>query len=288
MMIRRSDTGGPGQVCAFERYQPRLFDPIPFASDQPILAALETVLLYVSSMQRVWIYGSCVTRDGVDFWSEYALEMAGYTARQSLISTTAPADPRDFDTSAIPSAFQRRMAEGDIVGDVVKKLVANADSYDAIVWDVTDERLGVYRIPSGGYVSRVVDYSNGIYRGARPLSTPIRIGSSDHKRLWESALTVFLNDLEAAGVRDRLILNALPWATHDEGGRSTTGHPSNPILFNSVLTEYADLAERRGVRVARTDPARVVQADEHQWGSAPFHYTPDTYHASLEAVREIL
>lgn len=240
-------------------------------------------------MQRIYIYGSCVTRDGVDLWDDYGLGLAGYIARQSLISALSPANPNSFRTSEIASAFQRRMAEGDIRGNVVTKLTGDVDSYDQILWDITDERLGVYRVPSGGgFVSRVVDYTNGVYTGTSPLGTPIRIGTEEHRKLWLTALDQFVRRLDDAGVKDRLILNALPWATRDETGASTATPHTDPDKFNSVLDEYCAVVESHGIRVARTDPQRVVQANSHRWGAAPFHYTEDTYRASLEAVSALL
>jgi hypothetical protein len=239
-------------------------------------------------MQRAFIYGSCVTRDGVDLWPDYGLEMAGYVARQSLISATAPARPGDFRTDSIASPFQKRMADGDIRGNVIAKLASDTSAYDVILWDITDERLGVYRVPSGGYVSRVVDYTTGIYQGSAPLQTPIKIGSEAHRSLWLASLDRFIAQLDEAGVTDRLVLNALPWATHDETGQPVTTASADADAFNAVLSEYAKEVENRGIRVAHTDAARAVQATTHQWGPAPFHYARDTYHASLQAITAVL
>lgn len=239
-------------------------------------------------MHRVFIYGSCVTRDGVEYWPEYGLEMTGYIARQSLISATAPARPSDFNTAAIASPFQKRMADGDIVGNVIGKLTVDPDAYDIVLWDITDERLGVYRVPSGGYVSRVVDYETGIYRGTEKLGGPLRVGSAAHRELWLLALDTFVERLELAGVRDRVILNAIPWATKDEDGRDTSSQNIDPHTFNVLLQDYSAEVEARGIRVGHPDPARVLQANTHKWGTAPFHYAPDAYHASLEAVGALL
>ncbi|WP_194765113.1 DUF6270 domain-containing protein [Microbacterium sp. UFMG61] len=239
-------------------------------------------------MHRVFIYGSCVTRDGVEHWPEYGLDMTGYIARQSLISATAPARPSDFNTGAIASPFQKRMADGDIVGNVIGKLTADPNAYDIVLWDITDERLGVYRVPSGGYVSRVVNYENGIYRGADKLGAPVRVGSAAHRELWLGALDTFVERLEAAGVKDRVILNAIPWATKDEDGRDTSAQNIDPRAFNVLLQDYSEEVAARGIQVAHPNPARVLQANTHKWGTAPFHYAPDTYHASLEAVSALL
>lgn len=249
---------------------------------------VQPALSQANAATRVFIYGSCVTRDGVDQWPDYGLELAGYVARQSLISAMSPASPADFNSADIASPFQRRMADGDIRGDVVKKLIAGADNYDVILWDITDERLGVYGVPSGGYVSRVVDYTKGIYRGPDHLLGPIRPGTPEHRDLWMRSLEKFLAQLESAQIADRVILNALPWAARVEGAHPHDATTAGTELFNTVLEDYSAVVRAHGMKVAYTDPSQVFQAGEHQWGPAPFHYTRESYRASLDAIVAVL
>lgn len=44
----------------------------------------------------MFIYGGCTSRDAVDFYPEYGLELLGYVARQSLVSAFRPADHSEF------------------------------------------------------------------------------------------------------------------------------------------------------------------------------------------------
>ena len=56
---------------------------------------------------RVFIYGSCVTRDAVEHWKDDERRVVGYVARQSLISALSPpGDAEQFRLSAIESPFQ--------------------------------------------------------------------------------------------------------------------------------------------------------------------------------------
>lgn len=234
--------------------------------------------------KRAFIYGSCVTRDGVDLWPEYGLELAGYIARQSLISAYAPADPHHFKTGSIPSSFQRRMAEGDIRGNLRTALADQADRLDALIWDLTDERLGVILVPSGGVVTRVVRYDRGIYVGPGRLDKRMALGESQHLEMWGRALDHFLCDLEALGLRSRTIVNATPWSESFADGAPTGGDPS-AAEFNTALAPYLELVRARGLRVATPEPASVRAEPDHKWGPAPFHYTTTSYRAALEQIR---
>ncbi|MFD7021962.1 DUF6270 domain-containing protein [Promicromonospora sukumoe] len=232
---------------------------------------------------RVYIYGSCVTRDGVDFWEQYGMELVGYTARQSLISVSQPARRDLFDTSQIASSFQRRMAEADIAGNVGDQLVAKADSYDLVLWDLTDERLGVVEVPEGGVVSRVVPYEKGIYLGEGRLGVPTRLGDAAHSRRWRDAASRFVARLNEAGVADRIVVNATPWAEHDESGAVLSSGVPAPKIFNDLMVDYYGYLRSLGLRVAEVDASRAIARVDHKWGLAPFHYVDDTYRASIES-----
>ncbi len=116
---------------------------------------------------RVLIYGSCVTRDAVEFWDAEQLEMAGYVARQSLISAAAPpSDAEQFRLSQISSSFQRRMLRGDVESSLLPTLEECRDDYDVILWDLTDERNGVQQLPDGGWVTRLRNFQKEqLFRG---------------------------------------------------------------------------------------------------------------------------
>lgn len=226
-----------------------------------------------------------MTRDGVEYWGDYGLELGWYVARQSLISAVNPADLALFDTSRIASEFQRRMAVNDIAGDLCETIIAARDTLGLILWDLTDERFGVNRVPAGGFVTRVVHYEDGVYQGDEPLERPTTLGASDHLALWKSAADVFLGRLEESRLLDRLIVNATPWALADENGEDPAGSPGTaPQRHNAAIKPCYEYLESRGVRLIRPPIERVVARVDHQWGRAPFHYVPDTYHAALELI----
>lgn len=237
--------------------------------------------------KRVFIYGSCVTRDTVKFWDDYRFELAGYVARQSVVSAYSPADPRLFQTSQISSPFQRRMVEGDIRGNLLDAM-SNAD-YDLMIWDITDERGGFYEVPEGGCVTRLAQYEGGAYKDPTPLITGPRFGKDAHYELWSTAVDRFIADLDAAGRLKSTVVNAIPWADRlDSGEPLDMGNRPAAKWFNPAASRYYDYLEAAGLLVARTPPELVAATEDHQWGLEPYHYSDATYLAALDSIASIL
>ena len=92
---------------------------------------------------RITVYGSCVARDVAGEMERRGWSVERYIARQSLISAGRPADVGDLDLSLLRSSFARRSFLSDMVGNLEAQLTAVASYTDLLLWDLTDERLGV-------------------------------------------------------------------------------------------------------------------------------------------------
>ncbi|MFK0083899.1 DUF6270 domain-containing protein [Glutamicibacter sp. NPDC090743] len=237
-------------------------------------------------MTRVFIYGSCVTRDSVPWFKDYGLEMVGYVARQSLISAYRPSKSTEFDFGPIESNFQSRMCKGDVEGSL--RFEIGRSTPDAIFWDLCDERLGVRIVKSGGMVTQSRNHvAEGLHPG--PFGRALSFGADDHFELWGKALKQFVSTLERWGLSDRLYLNAIPWAMKDEFGNDHNGLATRAQDFNHKAERYFKLAGQAGAQIVRTLQDDVVsQTEGHKWGAAPFHYTEETYRAMLGNLRETM
>lgn len=176
------------------------------------------------------------------------------------------------------------MVVWDVAGTLPGYVRKIADDVDLIVWDLTDERLSVRAVKSGGYVT---GNSNTI-KHAIPdiLSQPIQFGTPEHLSLWEKALGDFVAVLEETGTLDKVVVNATPWALIDNHGRPTD-YPStriDPRWFNQTAEQYYSLIEDRRISVARVDQADAVADSDHKWGPAYFHYVPSTYRSQLDLI----
>lgn len=239
-------------------------------------------------MRKVFIYGGCTSRDAVDHYEGFGLELQSYIARQSLISAYRPADAALFDTAGIQGTFQRRMVRGDLSGTLPEHLAANASEIDVMVWDLMIERVGVQKIRSGGMITR-----NGVPRraGVQPsaLGGSYTFGTDEHLRQWTWALYKLVDTLRATGLRGKVVINATPWATvNQRGERMESDSTMTPEWFNENVRRYWDAAETEGIKVARVRQEDAIADTEHKWGPAYFHYVPETYRAQLRAITELL
>ena len=230
-------------------------------------------------MQKIFIYGSCVTRDGVEWWPEHGFELDGYVARQSLISSQSHVDVHaiSFDFESIASNFAKRMAKGDVAGNLAGQ-IRNHEPH-VVVWDLCDERGGVLEISAGQYITRNVVYSKNPIAG-RTLA----IGTDEHFKLWKQALDQFLRSV--GGIR--VIVNATPWALVNDKGEPVNGDSSKAENFNNLIEPYYAELESRGLEVIHVDQSKVIARVDHQWGEAPFHFVDDTYAEMLVQLKALL
>lgn len=239
-------------------------------------------------MRKVFIYGGCTSRDAVDHYPDYGLELHSYIARQSLISAFQPAARGTIDTSVITGNFKRRMIAGDITSSLPRHLLDNAADIDLMVWDLMIERVGVQKVRAGGIVTR-----NGLTRkqtGDRSIfGGSYEFGTPDHLRVWSDAFQKMITVLDRAALRDRVVVNATPWAVVDTSGtRPEYDAGMEPEFFNAHVEEYWAVIEQAGIKVARVPQEAAIADPDHKWGPAYFHYVPSTYRAQLDAITALI
>lgn len=234
---------------------------------------------------RTLIYGSCVARDTFEFLPQN-YELVRYIARQSLISAYSP-PAESYAIPRLDSPFQHRMLEGDRTSNLPAMLENHRD-VDLLLFDITDERLGVYALPDGSFITRTVELIRSGHEDSLPAGTRLlEWGSGEHLELWTGALSRFAADVSRLGLIHKLRPLSIPWAS-----RTTAGQPT-PASFGLTARQgnrwnrayLARVAERTGVRLLRPSPWRPVRSSEqHRWGPAPFHYTDVIYQDVAEKI----
>lgn len=228
----------------------------------------------------IYIYGSCVTRDAVDWFADYDFELVGYTARCTLASAMSQVALNEiaFDYDSIASKFQREMVISDVTGSLIESIRAKAPQ--VVVWDLCDERNGVIEPVPGKYISGNIAYN----AETRPKGSIRQWGTPEHQEVWVAAFERFMNEL--AG--QNLVVNATPWATVNTDGNEVAGGAKKAIDFNAKSAFYLDKIRSFGVPVIELAQNEVVAKIDHKWGEAPFHYTDETYALFLSKLREHL
>ncbi|MCD4852205.1 DUF6270 domain-containing protein [Arthrobacter sp. AK01] len=230
-------------------------------------------------MARIYVYGSCVSRDSVEFLDMSLHRLLGYTARQSLISAVGDVYPASAQQGTLESRFQIRNLQGDFDGSIFRTLLDVADQADYIFWDLTDERLGVIKVAENTYVTRSVELiQSGLIENLEKAAW-IQFGTEEHYELWQESVRQFAEFTRAHGLQSKLVLFNLPWSMWDDEGT-----PLKKIwdLFpdeaNNVLARYvAVVRQHMDVNYLDIPWAQVAASKTHKWGVAPYHYEDHVY-----------
>lgn len=234
---------------------------------------------------KVLIYGSCVSRDTFEGLDRTRFALVEYVARQSLISAFAPHTfslPVPEDTSR----FRARMVEGDLSGNMPSVVTRHASDTDAVLWDLADERLGVYVLPDGSVVTRSADTIGTVLDDACARhGRLVEHGTDEHVALFTDALGHWTDLLRAHGLLEKTVVLAPDWAAQATGGAPVpTSFGTSADVANDRYRSYYEAVDAAGFHVVRVDD--VMASAEHRWGTAPFHYADDVYaglHGAIEA-----
>lgn len=226
---------------------------------------------------RITVYGSCVARDAASEMENRGWSVERYIARQSLISAGRPADVGDLDLSLLASPFARRCFMSDVVGNLEAQLTAVAARTDLLLWDLTDERLGVLETSPGAFLTRSTEaMTAGLYEGL--TARFLELGTAEHLHLWRPALLRFRSLLERLDLTSRTVLLHVPWVTKTTPSTSAVlSRRQAAMEANWTLARYVDLVRREtDVHILRA-PDELVDDEVHHWGSTSFYDTSPLY-----------
>lgn len=239
----------------------------------------------------VFIYGSCVSRDSFEHLEGSRFQLLEYVARQSLTSAFAPAGAPLLDVAQLTSPFQRRVLELDAASELPARLREQAGAIDLVLWDLFDERLGYYETSAGEIATNSVELIRWQREtGAETDARLVPYGSREHLRTFAQRLVDFSALLDETGLRDRVVLVAPSWATETDTGAPTpssfglSARRANVVTLPYLQAVYDVVSP--GLVIS--PPWSVIKAaTDHQWGVAPFHYTPDVYRHITAQIDEL-
>lgn len=234
---------------------------------------------------KVAILGSCVSRDAFGHHEDLLGRPVRYFARSALASAMCPTPFRGVDTSGIASPFQRTIVGLDL-DKAFQPWLAEGD-FDLLVVDSIEERFALLVDEAGAVATRSSEFVAAGHdtSGCRTVAPH----TDEAWAMWEDAWVRFIAAVDAVGARDRVRVNRVRWATTFDGpGAEFTSyhspqriHRTNRFLRRIYQRMELDLSPLQFFRYG-DDELRA--ATEHQWGPAPFHYTPAFYRRFVEHV----
>ncbi|MCQ2000380.1 DUF6270 domain-containing protein [Arthrobacter zhaoxinii] len=230
-------------------------------------------------MPKVYIYGSCVSRDA--FEHPLAPFLSGYSARSPIGSAFSPMlrEIPDIDLEANTSTFQQAMVQTDLYKLLPHRLATS--QYDILLIDLIDERLQTVRSDSAFYTFSPEAQRCGMNIEDMAI---VRPGSEEHKSTFKEGLRKLLEVVPP----ERIVVNRVFWAAVDVHGVEVAP-AANVDENNEILAElYAFFEEADGVRFIDYPPELFVSDPSHKWGPSPFHYVPALYEHTINSLHSLV
>lgn len=195
---------------------------------------------------RVFINGSSVSRRLLSLTSSEAFEIASISAGQSLIPLVGNLQGVHHrpNLERLRSRHQRRALNGTLEADLAAQVSRHHNSTDLVLWDLSDERLGVYE-RDGRYLTRS---SEVILSGLDEILVEearfIPFGTAEHFDLWARGLDRWRRLLVRHRLSDRLVLMAPYWTgSTEEERRFPTRSQAKARERNEDIARYYNLAQ---------------------------------------------
>lgn len=228
---------------------------------------------------RIYIYGSCVSRDAINTLPAGSYVLANYIARHSLLAAGTDISSLLPTDLGLPSNFQSRMVRQDWAGDSLQDLFKQADDIDLLLIDLVDERHGVHWFITGEVVTRSIDLINSEPALAQVQPhTHVPFGAQEHFEEWCEKADVFIQRLRENHLISKTRLLWVPWATHAaDGTPAPTSMGLKASTANRLFARYYKYLINAGVACLRVPEELVLANPNHRWGFAPFHYSDAVY-----------
>ena len=232
--------------------------------------------------KKIFIYGSCVSRDAFNFpEAQDKFELVGYYARSSLASIGSSAI--DIDTkllSNIKSNFQRKMVENDMTKQLLVDII-NVD-FDFLLIDLIDERFDLLEIAPNKFIT----YSNIYAEACQGVKSGrvIKKLSLEYEQLWINGLNRLYSILKEHNLINKVKINKVEWIFPFKEEQTF-------LFTDEYIQENNQFLSKCYHRLNQLFPSDsfllfgkdLLKPDlSHKWGRSPFHYIPQLYQAMIQ------
>ena len=237
----------------------------------------------------VSIFGSCVSRDLLEFNKDNNFVLAKYFARCSVASVISNPIKVNEEEIKLNSAFQRRMVAADLDKRMWQELKNTKSDY--LIVDFIDERFGL-----GKYEQTLFTISNEM-KESQYFSTYEKIEKIQMDNQYyvdgiclENILQDFWERILELYPSDKIILHKARMTDfyYDASGairKFDRSNVRNNAHINALLDYMYDYSEKAlGNSITVSAQANCYASCNHKWGLAPMHYIDDYYHQVLQII----
>lgn len=260
------------QVCAALKYFPN-----------PALRSKE------HSAEGISIFGSCVSRDILEYASSGSFALKTYIARQSILSATSNQinDIADEDI-LLESQFQKRMVLADLRKNAFDTLKNDGSKY--LLIDLIDERFPLALI-NGSICTASNEFVCGLpeKRKLYPQAKKRLVKDTLYleKRAMDERIDHFCKLLSEIYPADHIVLHRAKMvdryiAKNGEIVDFSKAYLKNNLEVNTILEHMYCRIEKciPGIRII-DEMQGTFATESHKWGLSPMHYEEGYYHRVL-------
>jgi Family of unknown function (DUF6270) len=236
---------------------------------------------------KVFVLGSCVSRDIVEYAPRDEFEIVEHLARSSLASIFARQPFEDAFSHRLTSKFQARSMNMDVT-KVGREQLATLDA-DLILMDLIDERFDLVQAENPWCLCTASH--EFIHTGAHAEIPNIRFvknGSDRFIQYWKEGWDALVRLLSSRHILHKVRVNKVFWQRSMSNGEPFA--KKSPQQIEEANTLLDKLYVHMSINLAQQqffeyDDAAMVCPADHQWDPAPFHYSDALYRDALEKVR---
>lgn len=237
-------------------------------------------------MSKLFILGSCVSRDAFALDEGSSYDIVSYLARTSFSSAFDNKKIEDINLNTINSLFQRRMVENDLLKQTAHSLIHN--EFDWLVIDLIDERFNIFVSDQNEIFTLSPELSNNCV-----LNKPGKVlipNSSEFFELWKKGWDSFIDLAKTHQFLHKIVLNKVFWTNQtSSGGQVVSDLYQSWIDENNLWLQklYSHIEKTSDIKIIEY-PKELLKADtEHKWGIQPYHYSKPLYLYLLDYVERL-
>lgn len=244
------------------------------------------------------IFGSCVSRDMLEYDSPKHIELKTYIARQSIVSAVSSEIKCKKEDIQLESEFQKRLVFNDLTKKTFETLKNDQSTF--IIIDLIDERFKLVT-----YDNSFATLSNEMlaskYFGEKPLIVDKILGSFEKTNEYyvqdialETYIDLFCEKITSIYEQQKIIIHKaimLNEYVTKEGDlkKFLPSQLSNNKKINQMLEYMYNCLKRKLPNAFTIDVCDKFHADEnHKWGLAPMHYQQEYYDCALSYIYRYL
>lgn len=273
-------------VAAFAKYNE--CNPAVYTS-QPHQVLFPPKAKNNSPKTSISIWGSCVSRDFLEYKNVANLELIHYIARQSIVSAVSKPLQIKEDDIHLSSSFQRKQVLNDFNKLSFDMLCSKKAEY--LIVDLVDERFQLAKY-YGSYITYSQECKNSgllsedtlLINKKRTIADNGKVSYCVEDNNLDCFMDIFCNLLLSIYTASRIILHRVYGAEYFVDAQNEIKrfdeNTISRLKYTNALYEYMYeyMYNRLGKSICNIDISKGYYASEqHKWGLAPIHFQHEYY-----------